>query len=96
MYFKLHQQKDREVLAVCDEDLIGKTLEDKKYCIKVSETFYKGEKITEEQLAQLLRKAKNINLIGKRCVAVAIKEKLIEKNNVIKIKGIPHAQLYLF
>ncbi|MFH1840404.1 MAG: DUF424 family protein [Nanoarchaeota archaeon] len=94
MYVKFHIKGDRTVVAICDEDLIGKTLEDKKACIKVTKRFYKGEKKKEKEVAVILQEATNINIIGKKSIAFAIKQGVLDKEAVRKIKGMPHAQIY--
>ncbi|MBU1245998.1 MAG: DUF424 family protein [Nanoarchaeota archaeon] len=94
MYVKFHIKGDRTVVAICDKDLIGKTLEDKKQCIEITERFYKGEKKTEKEVAVILQEATNINIIGKKSIALAIKQGVLDKEAVRKIKRIPHAQIY--
>ena len=42
---KIHQdfrKKERQVFAICDSNLIGKTLNDGKHKIEITERFYKG------------------------------------------------------
>jgi len=82
------------VLAVCDKELIGKTLEDGKICFTVSESFYGGRLIGEEELSGLLGEHDNINLIGERCVKAALEKGLIREGSIIRIKGVPHAQVF--
>lgn len=94
MYFKVHKGKYSDVIAVCDENILGKTLEEGKYCIKVSEHFYKGERGNAATIAPLLRNATNINLIGKESVALGLGVGITTKENIITIAGVPHAQAY--
>ena len=94
MYVKFHIKGDRTVVAICDEDLIGKTFEDKKACVEITERFYKGEKKTEKEVVVILQEATNINIIGKKSIALAIKQGILDKEAVRKIKRIPHAQIY--
>ena len=94
MYVKFHTRGDRTVVAISDEDLIGKTLEDKNACIIVTERFYKGEKKSEKEVAVILQEASNINLIGKKSIEFAIKQGVLDKKSIKKIKGTPHAQIY--
>jgi hypothetical protein len=44
MYFKKHITKDRIIIAICDEKLIGKKFSEGEYVLDISEKFYKGEK----------------------------------------------------
>ena len=94
MYLKIHKAQHDVVVAVCDEDLIGKTLEEGKYHIVVSEHFYKGEKKSAQEVEPILLQASNINLMGKESVAVGLKLKIITKAHIVVIAGVPHAQIY--
>ncbi len=97
MYIKIHLANNAtgsSVVAVCDEDLMGKTLRGERIEIKVTESFYKGEQKTEEEIIPILKQATNINLIGKHSVAAGIKAGVIEKRNVLTIQGVPHAQAF--
>jgi len=96
MYVKIHEDKrtKRVVVAICDEDLIGKEFSEGNANLKVTERFYKGEKKSEEEVKKVLENADNLNLVGKKTVALAIKQKFVSKEFLIKIKGVPHAQVY--
>ncbi len=93
MFFvKIHKKLGREVLAICDEDIIGKTLEEGNIHFEIKAEFYKGEKMSESQVKKLLESSPNHNIIGKEIVKIAIQVGVVDKEQVIKIKGIPHAQ----
>jgi len=93
MFFaKIHKKLGREVLAICDEDILGKILDDGKIHFEIKADFYQGEKLTGTQVKVLLKDSPNYNLIGKEIIKIAIELGVIEKENIIKIKGIPHAQ----
>lgn len=91
---KLHKIKDSEILAIADSDLIGKKIENEKVSIEITERFYKGEQLPAQKIIDLFKNSRNINIIGKESVEFALKHKLIDKTNVIKIKNIPHAQVF--
>ncbi len=90
---KIYKQGNDLLLAACDEDLIGKEFEEGKYHLDVSERFYKGEKITKEVLKKFLEESTIANLVGKETIKCAIDLGLIDPECVIRIKGIPHAQM---
>lgn len=94
IYFKVHESQNRKVLAVCDKDIIGKILEDNQFYFDVKESFYKGEEITSDGLKKIIHDFDNINLIGKKSVRVVISEKIASEKNVIRIKNIPHVQIF--
>jgi len=91
---KLHKTKDSEILAIADSELIGKKIENKKISIEVTERFYKGDKLPEEKIIALIKGSRNINIIGKESIEFALKHNLIEKSSIIKIKNIPHVQIF--
>ncbi|MCX6711791.1 MAG: DUF424 family protein [Candidatus Woesearchaeota archaeon] len=94
MYLKIHERQNRKIIAVCDKELIGKTFEEKDLQLKVSEHFYKGSILPEQDIIKILKDANNINLVGKKAIELAIKNNIISKNHVIKIQGVPHAQIF--
>lgn len=94
LYSKTYKIQGFNVLACADKNLIGKTLKDKKLEVTVSENFYKGEETDEKKLQHLLAAADNINLFGKKCVGIALKKGFIKEQDIIKIAGVLHAQIY--
>jgi hypothetical protein len=96
MYFKIHEKSGHKVLAACDEDLIGKVLEEKgiHLDLKKHASFYKGEKCTEKELLSQIPRASSINLVGKKAVAAGLKAGLFSEKEVKYINCIPHIQIY--
>ncbi|MSS74490.1 DUF424 family protein [Candidatus Pacearchaeota archaeon] len=93
MWVKIHKSY-RTIVAVCDEDLLGKKIEEGVKQLDVRENFYNGQKMSKEELIQLLRReAKEdamFNIVGKESVETALESRIIEKNSWHKIKGIPY------
>jgi hypothetical protein len=90
---KIYKQGNDILIGACDQDLVGKKFVDGKYQINVTKEFYGGRIISIEALIQYLKEATIANLVGKNAVDCAIKIGLIDPNCVLKIKGIPHAQM---
>ena len=93
MYIKIHRSGDGFVVALCDEDLINKTFEDGDLQLKVTEIFYKGVEKSEEEVIEILKTARNINIVGEKSVKLALDNNIISKDNVIKIGKVLHAQV---
>ncbi|MEK6973271.1 MAG: DUF424 family protein [archaeon] len=91
---KIHKKEGFEIFAACDKELIGQTISDESYSVKVSEFFYGTEAITEKALEKALKEATNANLIGEKVVKIALKSGLIKEKNIIKIGSTPHVQIY--
>jgi len=94
IYLKINKTEQNEVVAVCDENLIGKNFSENNLKLDLGERFYKGELMDEEKIVEILRNAKNINIVGKYAVKLAIKNRIIEEENIMKIKNIPHAIVF--
>ena len=94
MFYKIHHAY-REVVAVCDEDLIGKTFEEGNFQLEVKESFFKEETISEEELIELMldfsKEDATFNIIGKESINCALNAGIIEKNTIKKINNIPFA-----
>jgi hypothetical protein len=86
------QTKHDLVGAICDEDLLGKELEDKKVKIKVSKHFYGGVLVSEKVAVRIMGKVTIGNIIGKEVVDAAVRGGFITEENIILIDGVPHAQ----
>lgn len=92
MIAKKHQTSNGLLLAICDEDILGKKFEEGKLQLDLSSSFYKGDNVSEEHVSEMLKAARIINLSGKKSVSLAIKLGIVDEDNVIWIAGMPHAQ----
>ena len=93
IYIKRYDIGPDVLVAVCDIELIGKHLEEGGLTLEVSESFYKGEAVTESEVVASLRQATIANLVGERAVRCALANSFVEEANVIFIGGVPHAQM---
>lgn len=92
---KVHSHERERMVAACDEELLGRTIDGGKVRITVSEAFYGGEPLDEEGLVQRLGIATIINLVGNDVVDIAIREGFVSPDSVIEIGGVKHAQAVL-
>ena len=92
IYVKVHKSRS-EFVSVCDEELVGKEFREGKYCLKVSEYFYKGEKRSEREVKEILKNYAQLNIVGKRSIKLALELNIVDKDMIIKIDGVPHAQV---
>ncbi len=81
-------------MAACDKGLEGKKISHGEIEFEVRKEFYKGKEVSEKELAGLLRENGNVNLVGEKCVNVAVKEGLISSDSIIRLNDVPHAQLF--
>lgn len=94
MHAKVYRQDGHVVVAACDSELLGRTLREGKMRLQVSEAFYKGERVTREELRQALAEATTANLVGEEAVACAKEGGFVDDGGILWIEGIPHAQLF--
>lgn len=93
MIVKKHSANKRLVLAVCDSEILGKVFEEENLQLDLSSDFYKGEEMNKKELRFLIKKADIINAVGNEAVDFFMREKLIEKKDILYIKKIPYVQI---
>lgn len=92
MLVKHHTKDGRTIVAVCDKELINQKFEENGKQIDLTSDFYKGEERDEMEIGDIIRNADIVNLVGKRAVELGLAEEIISKENIVTIRGIPHAQ----
>jgi hypothetical protein len=93
VYANLRKWGQYVLLATCDAELLGKVLRDGKIVFEVREEFYKGPKITVEEVIELMKQSTIVNMVGHNVVKKAIEKGLVHPDAVLKISGVPHAQI---
>ena len=91
--YKIHKKDDAVILAICDSSLLGKNLEDDEINFHVSEEFYNQDICDDTHIKELIRTATIINVIGKDIINIMTNEKMVQKDRILKIAGVPHAQI---
>ncbi|MBS3098246.1 DUF424 family protein [Candidatus Woesearchaeota archaeon] len=93
MIVKIHKTNDgRKIIAVCDDNLLGKKFEEKKLQLDLTSNFYKGDKKSEKEVLDLIKGAYIVNFVGEKSIRIGIMAGIINKGGVIRIKNIPHSQ----
>ncbi len=93
VYVNLKQIGKNILLAICDCDLLGKTLREGKIVFHIKDEFYNGRKASVEEAVSLIGNSTIVNLVGKTCVEKAIAEGYVHPQAVLNIEGVPHAQI---
>ena len=92
MYVKIHKSY-RNVVAICDSELLGKKFEEGQKCLEVKESFYNGSELPEEEIIKIIKRQTledaTFNIVGDKSVNCAIKAGIIEKKDIGHISGIP-------
>ena len=89
----------RDVVAICDEELLGKKFEQENLQLDVKESFYKGEKKSPEEVKKIMKAMKleeaTFNFVGEKTIKIAIETGLITQKNVNTIADIPFSMILL-
>jgi len=93
VYLNIKKVGENVVLAVCDCDLLGRTLREGKIVFHIKAEFYQGRKTTVDEAVGLIGNSTIVNLVGRVCVEKAIAEGYVHPEAVLTIDGIPHAQI---
>jgi uncharacterized protein len=97
VYMKLHNTPNGNILAMCDEHLLGKILKEGAVTIdlKKYDDFYKGEVATDTSL-KYIKPAEifSANIVGDESVKLAVSLSIIKKDHIRKVDGVPYAHAY--
>lgn len=93
VYVNLKQVGQNVMLAICDCELLGRTLREGKIVFHIKDEFYNGRKASVEEAVSLIDNSTIVNLVGKNCVETAIAKGYVHPEAVLNIEGVPHAQI---
>jgi hypothetical protein len=89
----MHRHGREFCLAAADKDLLGKELRDEGVKLEVCKEFYEGEDANEEVLLNRLSMCTVANLVGEETVGAALRGGYVHEDCIMRIAGVPHAQL---
>lgn len=85
----------RDVVAVCDKELLGKKFEEGKFQLDIKENFFKGREFSEQEVSEIMKEMKmedsTFNIVGEKSVKTALEGGIITKEGIGNIQGIPFA-----
>ncbi len=93
MFLKTYHVNKEVMVAVCDAELLGLTFCEGDLHLSVHESFFKGDRADRDEVEAALLKATIANLVGIESVNCGIESGIIDKDQVIMIDGVPHAQM---
>jgi len=93
VFMKIHKTQGETLVAVCDKDALGRNFKEGEFNLRVSEGFYKGTLIGIDDCEPFLREATIANFVGEDSVSMAVSLGLVEREKVIVVAGVPHAQM---
>jgi hypothetical protein len=98
IFLKKHSGEHGVILAMCDEELIGKVLKSGSIYLDLAKyaSFYKGDLLSEKEAADLVdsEEFSSANVIGKRSVEIMISKGIVDKSDVKRVEKVPFVQVY--
>jgi uncharacterized protein len=98
IYFKSYMTEHGSVVAMCDQELIGRVLRSGKLVLDLDKyaSFYKGELMSEEEAAVRIGSEKiySANVVGERSVGIVVKFGLVAAEDVRIVEDVPFVQIY--
>jgi len=82
---------DNVIVAICDVDLLNKTIVGEKGLkITLKESFYGNEPLSEDEVEELLKGVTSINAVGTESVNIVLKKGFGSSRSIVRIGGVPH------
>lgn len=91
MQLKIHLSY-RNVIALCDTELVGKKFEEGKFQLDLRENFYKDKEVSEEEAVEVMirqsQEDSTFNIVGPQSIKAAKKAGILT-GETSSIAGIP-------
>jgi hypothetical protein len=98
IFVKKHATEQGPIVAMCDEELLGKVLKQGKLLIDLEKyaEFYKGDLLSEEEAWGHVREDEiySANVVGERSVAIMVRKGIVQKDEIKKVGKVPFVQVY--
>ncbi len=97
--YRMYDQGEDVLLAACDEDLLGKTLEEGDLSLEVKREFYDQDTIRidqehgEKALKRKFERCTIANLVGENVIDAAVEAGIGNEDDLLMIEGVPHLQI---
>ncbi|MDA4126823.1 MAG: DUF424 family protein, partial [Thaumarchaeota archaeon] len=82
------------LVNMCDEELVGRTVEEGKLKVHLSKDFYSGEVVDKGEALRLIRTCSIINLAGTRSVSLAVDNNVGAPEAIREIEEVPFLMIY--
>jgi hypothetical protein len=96
VYMNLKKEGRNVLLAICDCEVLGKTLCEGKIIFHVKEDFYRGTKVNVDEAMSMIENSTIVNMIGRNVVGKALAKGYVHPEAILDIQGVPHAQIVRF
>ncbi len=94
MIGKIHVNETNILFACCDKEILNKEIKFNDTSIVISNKFYGTEELSEKEILKNIEECTQANVFGKKACALLLDKKIITKENIMDINGVPHVQIY--
>ncbi len=93
-YVKLHNHGSTRILAVCDEEILGKEFREGSMVLRVNKEFYYGKLVNDvDEVLRLITNADVVIATGSRIVKELAKRGLADESFALKVGDQLHLQI---
>ena len=96
VYLKVHIRGELETIACCDEELLNQVHKEGNLKIEISNQFFGGKLIDLEDAISIIKEAMSFNIVGEKIINKAIECRILPKEGVRFINGVPMALKMMF
>ena len=86
---RLINHNDTSMLNICDAELLGRTLSNGNFTLKITDSYYTEKIVEKEEAKDLLRSSNSINMVGKEIISLSVNMGIGSEDGIKKIDGIP-------
>lgn len=92
-FLKVHRAQGRNLVAVCDEEILGKVFRDGDVVLEVSVSFYRGDVVDLDRAVEAIRSADIAVITGRRIVEKLSELGIIDKEFALRVGDQLHIQI---
>ena len=93
VYLNIMHTPTCSIVAICDEELLGRTLREGGIVFQVDEPFYGGQLLDVDVALEIAAQYSVVNMVGERVVRRAVELGMVHEGAVMRIEGVPHAMI---
>lgn len=99
IYLKIHKTDKGDMVAMCDESLLGKVFNEGKaeLNLKTYSDFYKGDLISKADAIKFIdwNALASANIVGKEAIEVVVEKGIADEGQIKTISDVPYLQVYV-
>jgi hypothetical protein len=91
---KVHSTGGVSVMAICDEEVLGRTFRNNETEFRVARNFYGGDPTEPDVILRTIPQVQSVNAVGEKSIELLARAGFLDENSVMDVGGTLHAQIY--